>query len=680
MVDLGISGLISGLDVNSIIDALVEAERAPITRLEDRRSLQNTRLTAFQNLSARLLSLQVAAGRLGQSATTSGRRISVSDTSILSATVSSSALAGAYSVRVEQLARAQQFSSGSFADQNAALGLSGEFLINGRRINVKTTDSIVDVARQINSVFAGVTASAIRVAEGDYRLIIASNTTGEGSVDLRNVGGSDILAGLLLTDGATSIRNPIANGAASQTWSSDTAAIAGLLNLTTAGGGTIQIDEGNGNVISVALDLSTQSLSDIAAAINDAVAAFNAGGPDTPSQISAAVTGTSGAFKLEITGVVGSPGFVDDGNVLETLGVLTPGLVQEDQAGRNAVIRLNNIQIERSSNVISDLITGVTLALADDSKSNQTVLVTVTEDTGVATDAIQSFVSAFNAVREFINSNSGYNTDTREAGIFLGDFTAQGIEAELFRQVGRRVNAAIGASLASLNNGAGVDRGSIVITNRAGTSATIDLTSANTLADVVNAINRASNLKVTASLSDQGTGLQLVDNSGGTGSLSVVESGGSTAADLGLLSVPRRPVGRRGDHGGALHFAGGHWRAADGHGHADRPLIHLAGLRRQCRSWAVRILLSQGSVGIGPNFSASLSRATGTTSGTIKIRTDAIGATIRDINKSISRYEERIEAYEARLVRQFSEMERRWRVTRAISSPASYWANNLRNR
>ena len=37
MVDLGINGLISGLDTNSIIDTLVTAERAPITRLQDRR-------------------------------------------------------------------------------------------------------------------------------------------------------------------------------------------------------------------------------------------------------------------------------------------------------------------------------------------------------------------------------------------------------------------------------------------------------------------------------------------------------------------------------------------------------------------------------------------------------------------------------------------------------------------
>ncbi len=659
MVDLGINGLISGLDTNSIIDTLVTAERAPITRLQDRRSAHANRIQALQNLSARLLSLQVSTGVLGQSATVSGRDVSVSDESILQATVANSAAAGSYNIKVEQLAKAQQFSSGAFADQNAALNLSGEFLVNGRRISVESTDSLTDVARQINSVFAGVTASAIRVADGDYRLLVSSNTTGEGAVDLRAVGGTSILDGLTLTSGSAGLRNPISNGAASGSFASDTDPVAEQLNLSTAGAGTFQIDDGNGNVISVAIDLSTQSLSGIAAAINDAVAAYNAGSPPTPTQVSAAVTGSAGSFQLEISnGAGGSVSFTDDNHVLETLGVLSPAVAHEDQAGQNSLIRLNNIQIERTSNLISDVIGGVTLSLADDSKPAQTVQVTVTENTGVASDALQSFVSAFNAVRDFISANSDYNTDTREAGIFLGDFTVQGIESELFRQVGRRVNAAIGNSLASLNDGGGVDQGSLVITNRAGTSATVDLTGAATLGDVINAINRTSDLEVTASLNDAGTGLQLVDASGGLGSLKVEESGGTTAADLGLLgSTSGNKLS-----GGAITEARyisltdiGVSLTSTGTLTFDSAKLATA---TNADPEAVRLLLSQSTVGVGASFTASLQRMTGTLSGTLKVRTDAIQSTIDDIDKTISRYEERVQNYEDRLIRQFSEMEK----------------------
>ncbi|MBS0186494.1 MAG: flagellar filament capping protein FliD [Planctomycetes bacterium] len=88
-------------------------------------------------------------------------------------------------------------------------------------------------------------------------------------------------------------------------------------------------------------------------------------------------------------------------------------------------------------------------------------------------------------------------------------------------------------ALADLNDGAGIARGKIVITDSAGTSATIDLTKAAYVSDVLDAINSNGNAKVTAKVVDDK--LVLTDTAGGGSQLKVAESGGTTAASLGIL-------------------------------------------------------------------------------------------------------------------------------------------------
>lgn len=93
-----------------------------------------------------------------------------------------------------------------------------------------------------------------------------------------------------------------------------------------------------------------------------------------------------------------------------------------------------------------------------------------------------------------------------------------------------------GVSLADLNGGAGVSRGKIRITDRSGVSAVVDLSFAQSVEDVVEAINHADGTSVKAVA--QGDHFRLVDSSGGSGNLRVTEvNGGTTAAGLGLAGV-----------------------------------------------------------------------------------------------------------------------------------------------
>ncbi len=93
-----------------------------------------------------------------------------------------------------------------------------------------------------------------------------------------------------------------------------------------------------------------------------------------------------------------------------------------------------------------------------------------------------------------------------------------------------------GISLDELNSGDGVQRGKIRVTDRTGDTATIDLSFARTINDVLAAINENSEINVTASV--DGDRIKLTDNTGGTGNLVVKDvGGGTTAADLGLGSI-----------------------------------------------------------------------------------------------------------------------------------------------
>lgn len=86
--------------------------------------------------------------------------------------------------------------------------------------------------------------------------------------------------------------------------------------------------------------------------------------------------------------------------------------------------------------------------------------------------------------------------------------------------------------LSSLNGGAGLTTGTLEITNAAGTTTNLDLTGAVDVAGLIEKINDA-NAGVRASLNDAGNGIDLVDTTGGSGSLVIADVAGTLAAQLG---------------------------------------------------------------------------------------------------------------------------------------------------
>ena len=101
-------------------------------------------------------------------------------------------------------------------------------------------------------------------------------------------------------------------------------------------------------------------------------------------------------------------------------------------------------------------------------------------------------------------------------GVATQDQTALGLTQLSFELGEGRLRDDV--ELSQLNGGFGIERGSIVVTNRSGTEAVVDLSQAATIGEVVDAIN-AAGLSVEASL--QSGSLNLLDTSGGSGTFSV---------------------------------------------------------------------------------------------------------------------------------------------------------------
>jgi len=89
--------------------------------------------------------------------------------------------------------------------------------------------------------------------------------------------------------------------------------------------------------------------------------------------------------------------------------------------------------------------------------------------------------------------------------------------------------------VAELGQGAGIDLESGLIVSNGANTATVDLSAAKTVQDIINAINNAG-IFVRARINDAGTGIEVFNEVSGT-SLSIGENGGTTATDLGIRTL-----------------------------------------------------------------------------------------------------------------------------------------------
>src|SRR5215212_14637 len=122
MATLSSADIGSGLDVNGIVTQLMALEKQPLALLSSQQDSFKTQLSAVGQMQSALSAFQTAAKGLTTATAATPYKANSADTSVFTASTSSTAVAGNYSIAITQLARAQKIVATGVADKTAAIG------------------------------------------------------------------------------------------------------------------------------------------------------------------------------------------------------------------------------------------------------------------------------------------------------------------------------------------------------------------------------------------------------------------------------------------------------------------------------------------------------------------------------------------------------------------------------
>jgi flagellar hook-associated protein 2 len=197
------SGVGSGLDVQSLVSQLVQAEGQPKSlRLDAEEAKVQSKVSALGSLRSALATFRDTVATLKSLDKFQGRQVALASPDFFSATATSAAVPGTYSIEVEQLATAQKLQSTAFAAATTVVG-TGTLSIatGGQNFDVVIDDSsntLAGIAKAINQSAAGAKVLAtVITGNGDARLTLTSRTIGAANaMTITQSGGDGGLAGL----------------------------------------------------------------------------------------------------------------------------------------------------------------------------------------------------------------------------------------------------------------------------------------------------------------------------------------------------------------------------------------------------------------------------------------------------------------------------------------------------
>ena len=182
------NGIGSGLDIDSIVNAIVDAERAPTeNRLNRLESSTTEELSAIGQLNSALSTFLDAVEDLGDEDLYQGRTVSIGDRDLLAASADETAQTGNYQVQIESIANAHKIATQAVASGAAAVGTGTLSLhLGGSSFDVEIesgANTLADLRNAINDAEAniGIRASIINDDSG-ARLVLTSNETGEDNL------------------------------------------------------------------------------------------------------------------------------------------------------------------------------------------------------------------------------------------------------------------------------------------------------------------------------------------------------------------------------------------------------------------------------------------------------------------------------------------------------------------
>ena len=213
------------------------------------------------------------------------------------------------------------------------------------------------------------------------------------------------------------------------------------------GTGTLTIAVGGAST-TVDIDTTNNTLAGIAAAINSAT--------NNPG-VSASIISTTAGARLVLTGTTTGAANVITVTPSGGDGGLASLALTQTRAAQDASFSINGFAATNASNVVNNAITGVTINLLQASAALTPTTLTVTPDTTAAKASVDKFVTAVNGVLSSIQTLTGYNPSTKEAGPLNGNATLESFQNQLQSILGKVTTGGSGAvkSLTDLGISAG---------------------------------------------------------------------------------------------------------------------------------------------------------------------------------------------------------------------------------
>ena len=443
--------------ISSQIDALVtsftqQETNAKVVPLQNNQKNYQNISDGYDILSTKLTTLQGTVNNMQQTGTNSifgDKTTTSSNSNFVTATATSAASASGYQIRVSQLAKSDVVVSqdqttatanaitGTHTFDIAAGGGTAGQLISHVSVTFgasETNQTVMQkIASAINSSQAVVTSAAktdAAVPAGGAATSFTINLNGTTTtIPVTNVSSY----GAMMDNIATQITSLVPG-----------LTVQKLANTPSAGQDQLQIKVNSAsNYISITPPASGYDpVTDLGIGVTNLVAASGIvtasvfSPTSTTSQLSFTATKTGLDYRVEnLADTNGGTALASTGLNLgavrptfsQATSPNTPGFIYPDTttAGNqlNSVFTFNGLSIQRNSNSVSDLASGVTFNLnAIQQATDPTSTITVQPDVNTITTNIQSFITQFNDVYTNLKSNS--ISSQSERGIFVGDANA----------------------------------------------------------------------------------------------------------------------------------------------------------------------------------------------------------------------------------------------------------------
>jgi len=557
-------GLISGLDIQGLVTQLMAIESRPVELLRGQIAQLDAERSAFMAISAKLMALKLAVTPFKSGFTFRPNTATSSNEDVLAASASSAAAEGSYSFRVHQLVQTHQLVSSGFNDP-ALSGLGSGTIsieIGNGRLDRDTELSILNDHQGVRRGIIRITdrsgasgeidlTSAVTVSDvlekinAAGSIDVTASTSGGRIVLTDNTGQS--LSNLIVEDvagGFTAADLGIAGAvSADRMTGQDVIAVTdetplSMLNdgngvRTSSTGADLQIRLGPADTDWIDVDFAENLTWDTSLSLlnkgqgvrlgsikitdrTGAESIIDLTGAQTVDDVQQAITTASGASvaivgsHLMITDTTDGTGALKIENYGGSLTATDLGIEGESEEGKSSIV---GEDIFFFLGTVGDVIARILDAVGPE--------LTVQ----VGSDGKRLELTSSTGFLEVTSANGSHTAE--DLGIVGASASGQ--------ITGRRLMAGLNTVLLdTLNGGSGVGLGQIEIQDRTGATASVDLTSAETLDDVLDAINNAT-VNVRAELNGPGTGIIVRDLTGATASnFRISDVNSTTAADLNI--------------------------------------------------------------------------------------------------------------------------------------------------